>query len=63
MGSFAMKVRRFVRGDEGLVPELMRRLYGSDDLFPDSEGYRPLHSINYVNSHDGFTLLRSCCIQ
>ena len=55
-GLFRDEVRCFVRGDQGLVPELMRRLYGSDDLFPDSEGYRPLHSINYVNSHDGFTL-------
>jgi isoamylase len=29
-------VRRFVRGDAGMVPDLMRRIYGSDDLFPDS---------------------------
>ena len=55
-GMFRDNVRRFVRGDEDCVPGLMRRLYGSDDLFPDDEGYRPLHSINYVVSHDGFTL-------
>ena len=55
-GMFRDDIRRFVRGDEDCVPGLMRRLYGSDDLFPDDEFYRPLHSINYVISHDGFTL-------
>ena len=35
-GRFRDEVRRFVRGDPGLVPSLMYRLYGSDDLFPDS---------------------------
>jgi hypothetical protein len=33
---FRDDVRRFVKGDPGLVPDLMRRIYGSDDLFPDS---------------------------
>jgi glycogen operon protein len=55
-GMFRDDVRRFVRGDGGMVTSLMRRLYGSDDLFPDAEAYRPLHSINYLISHDGFTL-------
>jgi isoamylase len=37
---------------------VMRRVYGSDDLFPDdlAHCYRPSQSINYVTSHDGFTL-------
>ena len=41
-----------------MVPSVMRRLYGSDDLFPDriEEARRPFYSINYVISHDGFTL-------
>jgi glycogen operon protein len=57
-GRFRDDVRRFVRGDEGMVPGFMRRLYGSDDLFPDDlpNAYRPQQSINYVASHDGFTL-------
>jgi glycogen operon protein len=55
-GQFRDEVRRFVRGDDDLVAALMRRLYGSDDLFPSAEGYRPLHSINYICAHDGFTL-------
>ncbi len=57
-GQFRDDVRRFVRGDAGMVGAVMRRLYGSDDLFPDrlEEARRPFYSINYVISHDGFTL-------
>jgi isoamylase len=57
-GRFRDEVRRFVRGDPGLVPSLMYRLYGSDDLFPDTlhEARRPFASINYVVAHDGPTL-------
>ena len=57
-GRFRDDVRRFVRGDPGTVPALMRRLYGSDDLFPDDprDACRPVQSINYVTCHDGFTL-------
>jgi len=55
---FRDDIRRFVRGDAGAVPPVMRRLYGSDDLFPDriEEARRPFYSINYIVSHDGFTL-------
>ncbi len=57
-GRFRDDVRKFVRGDANMVPDLMRRLYGSDDLFPDElmESYHPYQSVNYVTSHDGFTL-------
>jgi len=57
-GKFRDEVRRFVRGDAGLVGRLMCRMYGSDDLFPDNlmEACHPYQSVNYVNSHDGFTL-------
>jgi glycogen operon protein len=57
-GRFRDDVRRFVRGDAGMVPLLMRRLYGSDDLFPDdrANAYRAYQSVNYITSHDGFTL-------
>jgi glycogen operon protein len=57
-GRFRDDVRRFVRGDAGMVPSVMRRLYGSDDLFPDdrASAYHPYQSVNYVTSHDGFTL-------
>jgi isoamylase len=57
-GRFRDDVRRFVKGDPGMVPDLMRRLYGSDDLFPDSraDAYHAYQSVNFVTSHDGFTL-------
>jgi len=55
---FRDDLRRFVKGDPCIVPDLMQRIYGSDDLFPDSctYAYHPYQSVNYINSHDGFTL-------
>ena len=57
-GRYRDDLRRFVKGDPGMVPALMRRLYGSDDLFPDDRmnAYHPYQSVNYITSHDGFTL-------
>jgi glycogen operon protein len=48
-------VRRFWRGDSGAAPELAKRLQGSPDVFAASG--RPANtSVNFVSSHDGFTL-------
>ena len=57
-GRFRDDVRRIVRGDPGLVSTLMQRLYGSDDLFPDDRmnAFHAYQSVNYITSHDGFTL-------
>jgi isoamylase len=57
-GRFRDDVRRFVKSDTEMVPDLMRRIYGSDDFFPDSraDAYHAFQSVNYVTSHDGFTL-------
>jgi isoamylase len=57
-GKFRDDVRRFVRGDQGLVGAMMQRIYGSDDLFPEVGLYsfRPIQSVNFITSHDGFTL-------
>lgn len=51
-------LQRFLRGELGLVSDLMTRIYGSDDLFPDdrNRAYQPALSVNYVSSHDGLTL-------
>ena len=51
-------LRHFVKSDAGFVPDLMARMYGSADVFPDSlqEASRPYQSLNYVSSHDGLTL-------
>lgn len=48
-------IRRFWRGDPGQVRELGWRLSGSSDIFA-SGGRGPNASINYVTSHDGFTM-------
>lgn len=48
-------VRRFWRGDEGTLPELAKRIHGSNDLF-EHNVRGPLNSINFLTSHDGFTL-------
>jgi glycogen operon protein len=48
-------VRSYWRGDEGVLGELASRLSGSRDVFGPS-GRAPTASINYVTSHDGFTL-------
>lgn len=57
-GKFRDDIRSFVKGDPGKVADLMRRLYGSDDLFPEGPGtvYRPWQSINFITAHDGFCL-------
>jgi len=53
---FRDSVRRFWRGDEGQRSDFAARLAGSADVFG-HRGRRPYASINYVASHDGFTLL------
>jgi glycogen operon protein len=57
-GQFRDDVRAFVKGDSGMVPRLMSRIYGSCDLFPDdlANAYRPYQSVNFVTCHDGFCL-------
>jgi isoamylase len=48
-------VRRFWRGDKGCVTDLSTRLAGSSDIFG-YRGRRPWASINFITSHQGFTL-------
>jgi isoamylase len=48
-------VRRFWRGDAGVVGELASRVTASHDIFG-QRGRRPWASINYIAAHDGFTL-------
>jgi len=48
-------VRRFFRGDAGMIGDLATRLAGSADLF--TGRYRSVdRSINFITAHDGFTL-------
>jgi len=48
-------VRRFWKGDGGLVRELAGRMCASRDIFGHA-GRRPWSSVNFVTAHDGFTL-------
>ena len=54
-GRFRDDVRRFLRGDPGLVGAVASRLGGSSDIYQTS-GHLPINSINFVTCHDGFTL-------
>ena len=54
-GKYRDDVRSFWRGDGGQVSELATRLAGSSDLYGHS-GRRPYASVNFITSHDGFTL-------
>ena len=48
-------VRRFWRGDVGSAGDFAKRLHGSADLFA-RNARPPFASVNFVASHDGFTL-------
>lgn len=48
-------VRRFWKGDAGLTRDLAARLLGSAETF-DHSGRAATSSVNYLTSHDGFTL-------
>ena len=54
-GPFRDDVRRFVKGDPGMVPKLAARVMGSPDIYRrlDTDINR---SINFITCHDGFTL-------
>ncbi|MFC0692730.1 glycogen debranching protein GlgX [Paraburkholderia humisilvae] len=54
-GRYRDVIRRFVRGDPGLVGEVATCIAGSSDLYAD-DGRLPTNSINFVTCHDGFTL-------
>jgi isoamylase len=54
-GRYRDAIRRYWRGDPGLVADLAYRLTGSSDLYQD-DGRRPYASVNFVTAHDGFTL-------
>jgi glycogen operon protein len=57
-GQYRDDLRAFVKSDAGKVPALMRRLYGSDDLFPNTllDACRPYQTVNFIDCHDGFNL-------
>jgi isoamylase len=54
-GRFRDDIRRFVKGDPGLVGAVASRITGSSDLYQ-NRGQLPVNSVNFVTCHDGFTL-------
>jgi isoamylase len=59
-GRFRDDIRRFWRGDADTVGDFATRLLGSSDLYKDA-GRLPSCSINFVTSHDGFTINDLVC--
>ena len=54
-GKYRDAIRLFWKGQGAGMGELAYRLTGSSDLYQ-NDGRRPYSSINFVTSHDGFTL-------
>jgi len=54
-GRYRDDVRRFWRGDDGMLGSFASRICGSADIYAKS-GKGPECSINFVTCHDGFTL-------
>ena len=54
-GRYRDVIRRFVRGDKGIIGQVATCVTGSSDLYQ-SQGRQPTNSINYITCHDGFTL-------
>ena len=48
-------LRHYWRGDSKQTRHLATRLSGSSDLYL-RDGRKPFHSVNFITSHDGFTL-------
>ena len=54
-GKFRDDMRRFIRGDDRCATEAATRMTGSSDLYK-ANGRSPTNSVNYITSHDGFTM-------
>jgi isoamylase len=54
-GRYRDSLRRFVRGDAGMIGEVATRIAGSSDMYAPL-GKFPANGINFITCHDGFTL-------
>ena len=52
-GRYRDDVRRFVKGDGGMLGPIAARIQGSPDIYGERG---PRASVNFVTAHDGFTL-------
>lgn len=54
-GKYRDDLRKFLKGDLGMIPAVMERIAGSRDLYGSSgRGYDA--TVNFITCHDGFTL-------
>lgn len=54
-GKYRDCLRRYLKGDTGMVGQMAQRVQGSPDLYRPS-GRSPATSVNFITCHDGFTL-------
>ena len=54
-GRYRDCIRRFVKGDAGIIEEVATRISGSPDLYQ-RNGHLPINSVNFITCHDGFTM-------
>lgn len=54
-GKYRDTIRRFGKGDPGVLESVAYRIAGSSDLYQ-STRHKPTNSINFVTCHDGFTM-------
>ncbi|MBI5787747.1 MAG: glycogen debranching protein GlgX [Candidatus Schekmanbacteria bacterium] len=54
-GKFRDDVRKFIKGEDGLVGAIAQRVQGSPDLYGWNQR-GPTASVNFITCHDGFTL-------
>lgn len=54
-GKYRDHVRKFMKGDQGMVSKFASKIMASPDIFMDP-GREPNRSIHFVACHDGFTL-------
>lgn len=54
-GKYRDTIRRFVKGDPGILGEVASRIAGSADIYEASD-HLPINSVNFISCHDGFTM-------
>ena len=54
-GRYRDDLRSFVKGDGGNLKNIAQRIAGSADMYQ-YKGRLPINSVNFVTTHDGFTL-------
>lgn len=54
-GKYRDVVRKFIKGEFGQIPDLLKRIFGSPDIFK-RNNRSPYSSINFITCHDGFTM-------